>query len=138
METGMRALAVSALFFGAIVAATSASATVYVRGKYHKGIYIRPHFLDYPGQTIGGPLRLPPEDEAAKAKEQAPGPLMLEPKPAPRERQPHPACVPLQGVGNTANEATLGTLVPRERRLLIVNNGFYGVRLAQIAGGIGV
>ena len=46
--------------------------------------------------------------------------------------------VPLQGVGNTANEATLGTLVPRERRLLIVNNGFYGVRLTQIAGGIGV
>ena len=48
------------------------------------------------------------------------------------------ACVPLQGVGNTANEATLGTLVPRDRRLLIVNNGFYGVRLTQIAEGIGV
>jgi 2-aminoethylphosphonate-pyruvate transaminase len=48
------------------------------------------------------------------------------------------ACVPLQGVGNTANEATLGTLVPRDRRLLIVNNGFYGERLKQIAGGIGV
>jgi len=48
------------------------------------------------------------------------------------------ACVPLQGVGNTANEATLGTLVPRERRLLIVNNGFYGERLKQIAGAIGV
>jgi 2-aminoethylphosphonate-pyruvate transaminase len=48
------------------------------------------------------------------------------------------ACVPLQGVGNTANEATLGTLVPRDRRLLIVNNGFYGERLTQIAGAIGV
>jgi 2-aminoethylphosphonate-pyruvate transaminase len=48
------------------------------------------------------------------------------------------ACVPLQGVGNTANEATLGTLVPRDRRLLIVNNGFYGERLQQIAGAIGV
>jgi len=48
------------------------------------------------------------------------------------------ACVPLQGVGNTANEATLGTLVPRDRRLLIVNNGFYGERLKQIAGAIGV
>lgn len=47
-------------------------------------------------------------------------------------------CVPLQGVGNTANEAALGTLVPRERRLLIVSNGFYGERLKQIAGGIGV
>jgi 2-aminoethylphosphonate-pyruvate transaminase len=47
-------------------------------------------------------------------------------------------CVPLQGVGNTANEATLGTLVPRERKLLIVSNGFYGERLKQIAGAIGV
>jgi 2-aminoethylphosphonate-pyruvate transaminase len=50
----------------------------------------------------------------------------------------HYACVPLQGVGNTANEATLGTLVPRDRRLLIVNNGFYGERLREIAGAIGV
>ena len=47
-------------------------------------------------------------------------------------------CVPLQGTGNAANEATLGTLVPRDRRLLIVDNGFYGTRLAQIAGGIGL
>jgi 2-aminoethylphosphonate-pyruvate transaminase len=47
-------------------------------------------------------------------------------------------CVPLQGVGNTANEATLGTLVPRDRKLLIVSNGFYGERLKQIAGGIGL
>jgi 2-aminoethylphosphonate-pyruvate transaminase len=47
-------------------------------------------------------------------------------------------CVPIQGTGNTANEATLGTLVPRERKLLIVNNGFYGERLKQIAGAIGV
>ncbi|MGH6897120.1 MAG: 2-aminoethylphosphonate--pyruvate transaminase [Geminicoccaceae bacterium] len=48
------------------------------------------------------------------------------------------ACVPVQGVGNTANEATLGTLVPRDRKLLIVDNGFYGERLEQIAGAIGV
>jgi 2-aminoethylphosphonate-pyruvate transaminase len=47
-------------------------------------------------------------------------------------------CVPVQGVGNTANEAALGTLVPRERKLLIVDNGFYGARLRQIAGAIGV
>ncbi len=46
--------------------------------------------------------------------------------------------IPLQGTGNTANEATLGTLVPRDRKLLIVNNGFYGERLKQIAGAIGV
>jgi 2-aminoethylphosphonate-pyruvate transaminase len=47
-------------------------------------------------------------------------------------------CVPIQGTGNAANEATLGTLVPRDRRLLIVNNGFYGLRLKQIAAGIGI
>jgi 2-aminoethylphosphonate-pyruvate transaminase len=46
--------------------------------------------------------------------------------------------VPLQGTGNGANEATLGTLVPRERRLLIVSNGFYGERLKQIAPAIGL
>jgi 2-aminoethylphosphonate-pyruvate transaminase len=46
--------------------------------------------------------------------------------------------VPVQGVGNTANEAALGTLVPREKKLLIVDNGFYGARLRQIAGAIGV
>ena len=40
-------------------------------------------------------------------------------------------CVPVQGVGNTANEAVLGTLVPRERKLLIVDNGFYGARLQR-------
>ena len=47
-------------------------------------------------------------------------------------------CVPVQGVGNSANEAALGTLVPREKKLLIVDNGFYGARLKQIAGAIGV
>jgi 2-aminoethylphosphonate-pyruvate transaminase len=47
-------------------------------------------------------------------------------------------CVPLQGTGNAANEATLGTLVPRERKLLIVGNGFYGERLKQIAPAIGL
>jgi len=44
----------------------------------------------------------------------------------------------LQGTGNAANEATLGTLVRRERRLLVVDNGFYGQRLAAIAQGIGL
>jgi 2-aminoethylphosphonate-pyruvate transaminase len=47
-------------------------------------------------------------------------------------------CVPVQGVGNTANEAVLGTLVPRERKVLIVDNGFYGARLKEIAAAIGV
>lgn len=44
----------------------------------------------------------------------------------------------LQGTGNAANEATLGTLVPRDRKLLVVNNGFYGERLKAIANGIGL
>jgi hypothetical protein len=91
MEAGMRALAASALLFGSMVAATAAMATVYVPGQYSKGIYIRPHFLDHPGQTFGGPLLLPPDDEAAKAKEQAPGPVMLEPEPAPQKRHTYPA-----------------------------------------------
>jgi hypothetical protein len=86
----MRALVVSALVFGSIVAATSASAMVYVPGKYHEGVYIRPHFLDYPGQTVGGPLLLPPDDEAAKAKEEAPGRIILEPEAVPQERQALP------------------------------------------------
>lgn len=44
----------------------------------------------------------------------------------------------LQGTGNAANEATLGSLVARDRRLLVVDNGFYGRRLEAIARGIGL
>ena len=87
----MRALAASALVFGSIVAGTAASATGYVPGKLHNGVYIRPHFLDYPGQTIGGPLLLPPDDAAAKAKEEAPDRILLEPETAPPKGQPLPA-----------------------------------------------
>jgi len=47
-------------------------------------------------------------------------------------------CVMLQGAGNTANEAVLGTLVPRERKVLVVRNGHYGQRLVDIARAIGV
>jgi 2-aminoethylphosphonate-pyruvate transaminase len=47
-------------------------------------------------------------------------------------------CVMLQGAGNTANEAVLGTLVPRDRKVLVVNNGYYGSRLLEIARAIGV
>jgi hypothetical protein len=68
METGMRVLL--ALAFGVTaLLGTAASATVYVPGQYKDGIYTRPHFLDYTGQTDGGPLLLPPDQEAAKAKE---------------------------------------------------------------------
>jgi hypothetical protein len=91
MEAGMRALAASALVFGSIVAATSAYATVYVPGQYKNGIYIRPHFLDSPDQVYGGPLLLPPDAAAAKAKEDVPGPVMLEPQAVPQKRRPLPA-----------------------------------------------
>lgn len=47
-------------------------------------------------------------------------------------------CVMLQGAGNTANEAVLGTLVPRDRKVLVVVNGHYGARLLEIARAIGV
>ena len=87
----MRALAASALVFGSIVAATSASATVYVPGQYKNGIYIRPHFLDSPDQSHGGPLLLPPDAAAAKAKDEAPGPAMLEPETVPQKRRQLPA-----------------------------------------------
>jgi hypothetical protein len=91
METGMRALALSALVFGSIVAATPASATVYVPGKLQGGIYIRPHFLDHPGQTNGGPPLLPPDEAAKKAQQEAPGRILLEPETVAPTRQPLPA-----------------------------------------------
>jgi 2-aminoethylphosphonate-pyruvate transaminase len=47
-------------------------------------------------------------------------------------------CVMLQGAGNTANEAVLGTLVSRDGKVLVVNNGYYGARLLEIARAIGV
>ena len=44
----MRALVVLALVLGAVALADPAAATVYVPGQYKDGIYIRPHFLDFP------------------------------------------------------------------------------------------
>ena len=41
-------------------------------------------------------------------------------------------CVPLQGSGTFAVEAQLGTLVPREGRLLILVGGAYGRRMVEI------
>ncbi|MBI4969837.1 MAG: 2-aminoethylphosphonate--pyruvate transaminase [Rhodospirillales bacterium] len=41
-------------------------------------------------------------------------------------------CVPLQGSGTFAVEAMLGTLVPRNGKLLILVNGAYGHRMAAI------
>ncbi|MFQ5935818.1 MAG: 2-aminoethylphosphonate--pyruvate transaminase [Acidiferrobacterales bacterium] len=41
-------------------------------------------------------------------------------------------CVPLQGSGTFAVEAMIGTLVPRDGKLLIMVNGAYGQRMAKI------
>lgn len=46
-------------------------------------------------------------------------------------------CVPIQGSGTFAVEATLGTLLPREGKLLILSNGAYGRRMARICERIG-
>ena len=83
----MRALVVLALVLGAV--AGPAAATVYVPGQYKDGIYIRPHFLDAPGQAPVGIMLLPPDLEAAKAKE-ALGPTMLDRTPVPQKRPPLP------------------------------------------------
>ena len=41
-------------------------------------------------------------------------------------------CVPVQGSGTFAIEATLGTLVPRDGKLLVLVNGAYGERMLKI------
>ena len=43
------------------------------------------------------------------------------------------ACVPVQGSGTFGVEAAVGTLVPRDGRLLVLSNGAYGRRMASIA-----
>jgi 2-aminoethylphosphonate-pyruvate transaminase len=45
---------------------------------------------------------------------------------------PEFACVPLQGSGTYAVEAAVGTLVPRDGKLLVLANGAYGQRLAKL------
>lgn len=46
-------------------------------------------------------------------------------------------CVPLQGSGTFAVEAALGTLVPRDAKVLVPNNGAYCVRIARILSYLG-
>ncbi|MBM3115406.1 2-aminoethylphosphonate--pyruvate transaminase [Jeongeupia naejangsanensis] len=46
-------------------------------------------------------------------------------------------CVPLQGSGTFAVEATIGTLVPKDGKLLVLVNGAYGRRMAQLTRVIG-
>ena len=46
-------------------------------------------------------------------------------------------CVPLQGSGTFAVEAAIGTLVPRDGHVLVLINGAYGKRLANICEVLG-
>lgn len=46
-------------------------------------------------------------------------------------------CVPMQGSGTACVEAMLGTLVPRDGKVLVLANGAYGLRAAQILRYIG-
>ena len=46
-------------------------------------------------------------------------------------------CVPLQGSGTFAVEAAIGTLVPRDGKILVLINGAYGKRLAKICEVLG-
>jgi 2-aminoethylphosphonate-pyruvate transaminase len=46
-------------------------------------------------------------------------------------------CVPLQGSGTFAVEAALGTLVPRDGKVLVPDNGAYCKRLVRILGYLG-
>jgi 2-aminoethylphosphonate-pyruvate transaminase len=46
-------------------------------------------------------------------------------------------CVPLQGSGTFAVEAAVGTLVPRDGHLLVLDNGAYCKRLARLAAMMG-
>ncbi|MDR0280689.1 MAG: 2-aminoethylphosphonate--pyruvate transaminase [Paucimonas sp.] len=46
-------------------------------------------------------------------------------------------CVPLQGSGTFAVEAAIGSLVPRDGKVLVLINGAYGQRLAKICQVLG-
>lgn len=46
-------------------------------------------------------------------------------------------CIPLQGSGTFAVEAAIGTLVPRNGKVLVLVNGAYGKRLAKICEVLG-
>src|SRR6202142_3655590 len=46
-------------------------------------------------------------------------------------------CVPLQGSGTFAVEAAIGTLVPRDGKVLVLINGAYGKRLAKVCEVLG-
>jgi 2-aminoethylphosphonate-pyruvate transaminase len=46
-------------------------------------------------------------------------------------------CVPMQGSGTYAVEAAIGTLLPRDGKLLVLVNGAYGARMARLTETMG-
>jgi 2-aminoethylphosphonate-pyruvate transaminase len=42
-------------------------------------------------------------------------------------------CVLMQGSGTAAVEATIGSVISNQGKLLVIDNGVYGARMAQIA-----
>lgn len=52
--------------------------------------------------------------------------------------EPEYSAIPIQGSGTYGVEAALGTVVPRNGKLLVLCNGAYGERLATIARTIGI
>ncbi len=46
-------------------------------------------------------------------------------------------CVPMQGSGTFSIEAAIGTLVPRDGKLLVLVNGAYGTRMVQMCNVMG-
>ena len=53
------------------------------------------------------------------------------------EAQGDHVCVPLQGSGTFSVEAALGTLVPRDGKVLVPDNGAYCKRIVRILGYLG-
>jgi 2-aminoethylphosphonate-pyruvate transaminase len=53
------------------------------------------------------------------------------------DAQSEHVCVPLQGSGTFAVEAALGTLVPRDGKVLVPDNGAYCKRIVRILGYLG-
>ena len=46
-------------------------------------------------------------------------------------------CIPVQGSATFAIEGVFNTLVPKGSIILVIQNGFYGIRLKEIAEGVG-
>jgi 2-aminoethylphosphonate-pyruvate transaminase len=46
-------------------------------------------------------------------------------------------CIPVQGSATFAIEGVFHTLVPKGSTILVIQNGFYGIRLKEIAEGVG-